>query len=87
MNVLEAEHDNLRAAVEWSRSDRAGATEELRLCAALGRFWSRRHPTEGLARLTEALAGAERTPTAALTTALNWAGLLESQRVTRADSC
>ena len=38
---------NLRAAVEWIRSDRTGAMQGLRLCAALGRFWSRRHPTEG----------------------------------------
>jgi predicted ATPase/class 3 adenylate cyclase len=48
---LEAEHDNLRAAVAWSLRDddpRPG----LRLVAALARFWARRgHFTEGLAHL------------------------------------
>jgi predicted ATPase/DNA-binding CsgD family transcriptional regulator len=52
----EAEHDNLRAALEWSRSDPVKGTANLRLAAASGRFW-RLHGylSEGRARLTTAL--------------------------------
>lgn len=52
----EAEHDNLRAALEWSRSDPTKAEANLRLAAACGRFW-RLHGylSEGRARLATAL--------------------------------
>ena len=44
---LEQEHDNLRSALEWSLVV-AGSQEDLRLCAALDRFWSTRgHLAEG----------------------------------------
>ena len=50
---LEREHDNLRAALDWS-----GASDhdlELSLAAALGRFWGvRGYVTEGLDRLVHA---------------------------------
>ena len=53
---LEAEHDNLRAALEWSRG-RGEAQATLRLAAALGRFWWRRgYWSEGRAWLEGALA-------------------------------
>jgi non-specific serine/threonine protein kinase len=56
LDWLETEHDNLRAALEWSR-DRGESQATLRLAAALGRFWWRRgYWTEGRAWLEGALA-------------------------------
>jgi non-specific serine/threonine protein kinase len=55
---LECEHDNLRAAQEWSlRTEAANAAEiGLRLAAALGLFWEiRGYLTEGRARLSRIL--------------------------------
>jgi predicted ATPase len=52
---LEAEHDNLRAALAWSRS-RGDAEKELRLVVALSRFWDTHgHLREGRAHLDAAL--------------------------------
>jgi predicted ATPase/DNA-binding SARP family transcriptional activator len=56
---LEAEHDNLRAALEWCRS-RGDVEKELRLVVALARFWdtcghlheARVHLDAALARMT-----------------------------------
>ncbi len=55
---LEVDHDNLRAALDWLT--RAGeASLELRLAAALGRFWYMRgYLSEGLTRLQRAVAAA-----------------------------
>jgi predicted ATPase/DNA-binding SARP family transcriptional activator len=51
--LLERDHDNLRAALDWSR--RADPALELSLVAALGRFWGvRGYVTEGLERLVHA---------------------------------
>jgi tetratricopeptide (TPR) repeat protein len=51
---LEAEHDNLRAALEWSATTNADAG--LRLAGALWRFWYvRGYLDEGLRRLSAAL--------------------------------
>jgi len=36
---LEADHENLRAALEWSLEEES-AEQALRLCAAIGKFWS-----------------------------------------------
>jgi predicted ATPase len=52
---LETEHDNLRAALEWCRSQ-GDTEEEIRLVAVLGRFWNTcGHLREGRARLDAAL--------------------------------
>jgi predicted ATPase/DNA-binding SARP family transcriptional activator len=52
---LESEHDNFRAALEWSR--KRGLVElELRLVGALGYFWATSdHLREGRSRIDEAL--------------------------------
>jgi predicted negative regulator of RcsB-dependent stress response len=60
---LEIEHDNLRAALEWSLADPEGAEAGLRLVGALGRFWEvRGHIAEGWVLATSMLTrpGAER---------------------------
>ncbi len=56
---LDAEHDNMRSALDWlAAGDHAAA--ELRLAAALGRFWYvRGHIGEGLTRLRHAIDRAE----------------------------
>ena len=55
LDLLESEHDNLRAALDWLRSN---ASERfLRLAGALGWFWHlHSHFTEGRVYLAEALA-------------------------------
>ena len=57
---LEEEHENLRAALDWSFVA-AGSGGGLRLCGALQRFWSTRgHFSEGREWCVRALAKAER---------------------------
>jgi predicted ATPase/DNA-binding winged helix-turn-helix (wHTH) protein/TolB-like protein len=54
LDRLEAEHDNLRAALDWSAG--ADAADNARLAAALRTFWDTRgHYVEGWARLRHAL--------------------------------
>jgi predicted ATPase/class 3 adenylate cyclase len=56
-DLLEVEHDNLRAAMEWSRSESAGAQQALRLAGNLWWFWFvRGYLTEGREQLETALA-------------------------------
>ena len=53
---LDAEHDNLRAALDWLGGQDGGGGAELRLAAGLGRFWYvRGHIQEGLIRLRHAI--------------------------------
>ena len=56
----ETDHDNLRAALDWSQSDHRLATEALHLVAACGRFW-RMHGyfSEGRQHLSKALASSD----------------------------
>lgn len=57
LNRLEREHDNLRAALDWSRTSEDRARLGLRLAGSLGAFWdSRGYLREGRERLSEALA-------------------------------
>jgi predicted ATPase/class 3 adenylate cyclase len=67
---VEAEHDNLRAALDWLES--SGQIERaLRIAGAVSDFWaSRGHFVEGRRRL-EALLRADASPTAARAKALN----------------
>jgi predicted ATPase len=60
--ALEAEQDNIRAALDWSRA--AGEIElELRLVGALGYFWATTdHLREGSARIADALRHADAGP-------------------------
>ncbi|MGQ0569170.1 MAG: ATP-binding protein [Armatimonadota bacterium] len=39
LKCLEVEHDNLRAALEWSQAEAGTGEAGLRLAAAMGRFW------------------------------------------------
>ncbi|SRR5579884_626936 len=57
---LETEHDNLRAALEWSLAADGSAEAGLRLVGALWRFWEMRgYLTEGRAHLADALSHAQ----------------------------
>jgi non-specific serine/threonine protein kinase len=57
LDRLEQEHDNVRAALEWSLAGEAGAEAALRLAGALYRFWYvRGYLTEGRQWLESALA-------------------------------
>ena len=72
---LEAEHDNLRAALTWSHADPGDA--ELRLARALYRFWWRRgHLSEGRALLRRALERGAQVRSTARARALSAAGVL-----------
>jgi len=57
LNRFEAEHDNLRAALDWSQTHEHFAAEGLRLATACGTlWWLHGYASEGRARLTAALA-------------------------------
>jgi tetratricopeptide (TPR) repeat protein len=73
---LAADYDNFRVALSWSRADPHGAEAELRMVAALGRFWHMWGPmSEGREWLADALARNPATPSVAYVTALDWAGI------------
>jgi predicted ATPase len=71
---LDIEHNNLRGALEWSRTEPAGEAAELRLAGALWRFWFERgHWSEGRAWLERSLERAEDVQTVAQLNALRGA--------------
>ena len=56
LDWFEAEHDNLRTALDWCREEDAGAEPGLRLVKAMYRFWRvRGHLAEGRERLAAAV--------------------------------
>jgi non-specific serine/threonine protein kinase len=76
--ALDAEHDNVRAALTWAET--AGEAEiGLRLAAAMGSYWVfRGHFREGRRWLERALVRADRTPSATRAFALVRVGWLTS---------
>jgi predicted ATPase/DNA-binding CsgD family transcriptional regulator len=77
---LEAEHDNLRAALSWALGG-ADPTLGLRLAGSLWAFWYvHGHVGEGLSWLEEALARSEASAAVARAKALNGAGWLVAVR-------
>lgn len=78
LNRLELEHDNLRAAVDWSRTAESTAELSLRLVGSLALFWNRRsYMSEGREHLAAALSRPEASQrTAARAKALHAAGHL-----------
>jgi predicted ATPase/transcriptional regulator with XRE-family HTH domain len=74
---LDAEHDNLRAALGWSLADVPGVTRGLALAGALGWFWKvRGHYGEGRRWLTALLTRSGSVPPGVRAKALNRAGVL-----------
>jgi non-specific serine/threonine protein kinase len=74
---LEHEHDNLRAALEWSGSVDGNEEMGLRLAVALTRFWEMRgHVTEGRRWLETKVVHARSAPPYLRAAALNAAGSL-----------
>jgi predicted ATPase len=77
---IDAEHDNLRAALAWAVSASAGETA-LRVAGSLYRYWELRgHLTEGRRWLDVALAIGAAAPAALRALALNGAGWLASDQ-------
>jgi predicted ATPase/class 3 adenylate cyclase len=78
---LEHEHDNLRAALDFSAQEAAGSDAGLRLAAALWRFWEMRgYLEEGRAWLERMLASTAAAPSALRANALTGAGVLASMQ-------
>lgn len=76
LNRLEAEHDNLRAALGWMLAEQR-AEDGLRLAVRMERFWQiRGHISEGRQWLDRALAVGGEAPPAARAKALHGAGFL-----------
>ena len=78
LDRLEAEHDNLRAALEWYKAEEDGTEVGLRLAGSLSLFWTvRGHLSEGRTYLEEALRRKEAAvPTWVRARALHGAGSL-----------
>jgi non-specific serine/threonine protein kinase len=77
LDRLELDHDNIRAALEWSTTGEPDAETALRLASAVWRFWDMRgYITEGRKWLTDALTVSGDAPSVSRARALNAAGNL-----------
>ena len=77
LNRLEVEHDNLRAALEWSRADEASGDAGLRLARALWQFWNvHGHFSEGRGWLEAMLSRSRGAPASIRAKALAGTGFL-----------
>jgi tetratricopeptide (TPR) repeat protein len=77
LDLLDTEHDNLRAALSWSQQREDAGAEELRLATALWRFWEiRGYLTEGRRWLEHALSVTDDVPADLRARGLNAAGNL-----------
>jgi predicted ATPase len=78
--LLDQEHDNLRAALDWAAADGSRTEEGLRLAAGMARFWEiRGHLAEGRARL-QFFAARAGGPPALRARALNAAAVLAQRQ-------
>jgi predicted ATPase/DNA-binding CsgD family transcriptional regulator len=78
LDRLEADHENLRAALTWCQSGAGGQEHALRVAAALAWFWRLHgHMSEGRRWLGAALASGDQTASSTRLKALNGAGLIE----------
>jgi predicted ATPase/class 3 adenylate cyclase len=74
---LETDHDNIRAALEWSQSSPERVESGLRIAGAIWRFWLvRGHWTEGRERLKNLLEISSHASPAARASALHVLGML-----------
>jgi predicted ATPase/class 3 adenylate cyclase len=81
LDVLAREHENIRTALQWSDEDPAGAAAELRLSAALWRYWEiGGHLEEGRAWLARALTRTDGEVSDLRATALTGLGSLAAQQ-------
>jgi predicted ATPase/class 3 adenylate cyclase len=81
LDRLEAEHDNLRAALAWSLNDPNGGNASLELAAGLWRFWEiRGYVTEGRQWLDRVLAAAPDEVSATRADVLTAAGVLAANQ-------
>jgi predicted ATPase/class 3 adenylate cyclase len=79
LDRLETEHDNLRAALQWSLTTQPASA--LQLAGALGRFWDvRAYFTEGRSWLDQALAKSVDASPIVRARGLRWAGLLAARQ-------
>jgi predicted ATPase/class 3 adenylate cyclase len=74
---FETEHDNFRAALEWSSTDEGGAEPGLRLAGGMTDFWHMRgYWSEGREWLERALARSDEAPVACLPKAISGIALI-----------
>src|SRR5262249_4548463 len=77
MRLLTMEHDNLRAVLDACAHDAIASDTEIRMVAAMARFWYPHQPGEGRRHLAFTLDRAAATPTSALAAARRWQAVFE----------